>query len=116
MNKKLIVVKTQFEAIHCWPECPIEDVSFLKHPHRHVFYVTAKWEVQHNDRDKEFIDMKRALTNFCVELVKSQNGNLGRASCEDIADLIHTRYPDCCFVSVFEDNENGVEAYYENKD
>lgn len=116
--KKLIVVKTQFEAIHCWPECPIKEVAFLKNPHRHVFYVIVKWVVNHNDRDKEFIIMKRELDRFIhLTLFRIPENNfgidLGRMSCEDIADHIHKAFPDCCFVSVFEDNENGVEAYYD---
>ena len=35
MIKQFIEIKTDFEAIHNWPECPFEDVDFLKHPHRH---------------------------------------------------------------------------------
>jgi hypothetical protein len=113
MPQKLIVIKTQFEAIHCWPECPIEEVSFLRTPHRHVFHVTVKWKVEHNDRDKEFILMKRSVTEFCRNVVDNHNNDLGRRSCEDIADMIHNAYLDACFVSVFEDNENGVEAIYD---
>lgn len=114
-GKKLIVVQACFEGIHSWPDCSIPEVWFLKHPHRHIFYVKVKWEVNHNNRDKEFIVMKQRLEKFLKELTSANPEtplHLGRLSCEDIADQIHDEFPDCCFVSVFEDNENGAEAHY----
>jgi len=42
---KYIIIKTQFEALHCWPDCPYEDVEFLKNSHRHIFYVTVKFKI-----------------------------------------------------------------------
>lgn len=109
MNKS-IVIRTQFGAFHCWPEAP-EEVSFLRNPHRHVFFIVVKWGVNHNDRDKEFLMLKKQVDNFIYN--SFGKGNLGRMSCEDIADKIHDAFPDSSFVSVFEDNENGVEAYYD---
>ena len=110
MNR-YIVVKTQFEALHCWPECPIEEVSFLKNLHRHIFYVVMKWKVWHTDRQKEFIVTKRAVDTA----IQKWDKDLGRASCEDIADRLHDTFLDCTFVSVFEDNENGVEVTYDER-
>lgn len=115
--EKVIVINARFAALHCWPECPFEEVGFLKHPHRHEFHVTVKWVVLHNDRDKEFIMMKNWLTDFTR--YHFANKDLGRMSCEDIADKIYqaTLREDepsgCCFVSVFEDGENGVEVMYD---
>lgn len=108
--KKFIVIKTTFEAIHCWPECPIDEVQFLQHPHRHEFYVTMKWEVHHNDRDKEFIVMKREV-DFWLQ-ANYDKKDIGRKSCEDICDELKTAFKDAVFISVFEDNENGVVALY----
>ena len=109
--KRYIVIKTQFEGIHCWPECDTPEVIFLKHPHRHIFYVMMKWEVFHNDRDKEFITMKRLVEDYIS--LHFRGKNLGRMSCEDLADKLHFKFKDSCFVSVFEDDENGVEVYYD---
>lgn len=101
-----IVIKTQFEAIHRWPGCPFEEVMFLRCPHRHIFHVMVKFPVKHTDRDREFIMAKHEVSAF-VSLWN--NKDLGTMSCEDMAVKIQTVFPDSCFVSVFEDNENGAE-------
>jgi len=106
--KKLIVVRTRFEAIHKWEGCNIPLVSYLRQPHRHTFFVEVKWEVTHNNRDLEFITMKNKLNTFLTYLPF----DLGNQSCEDICDRIHTEFPESVFVSVFEDNENGAEISY----
>lgn len=105
MNR-CIVIKTSFEAIHNWPDCPIEEVSFLKHPHRHIFHVKMKWDVSHNDRDIEFIQAKRKVDNF-VEWHWAGK-NIGAKSCEMLAQTLLDLF-NASFVSVFEDNENGAE-------
>lgn len=106
-----IVVKTTFEATHHWPECPIEEVAFLRHPHRHIFHTTVKWLVSHTDRDKEFIVQKRLLEDYITQAYARRF--LGRKSCEDICMEILTTFPDAAFVSVHEDNENGAEVHNE---
>lgn len=105
--RRFIVIRAQFEAIHHWPECPIKEVEFLRYPHRHVFYVEMKWEVQHNDRDKEFIVQKRKVNHFLMTRYAGQQ--LGRKSCEDMAEELLEAFPEACYCSVFEDNENGAE-------
>lgn len=101
--KKYIKVKLQFEGVHNWPGCPIEEVSFLKHPHRHMFYVTCLKEVSHNDRDIEIIQFKRQVEDY----LKGKSVNLGCSSCEDLAEDILTKFK-CDEVEVMEDNENGA--------
>lgn len=108
--KKFIVINTTFEGIHCWPECPIDEVSFLRDPHRHIFHVTVKWPVNHNDRDKEFIVMKRKVDAWLKVLFPDKQ--MGRKSCEDVCQLIKDEFPDASFISVFEDGENGAEVHY----
>ena len=53
--KKQIVVKLQVEGLHQWQDCPIEDVSFLRDRHRHIFHIEVRKKVSHNDRDIEII-------------------------------------------------------------
>lgn len=107
--KKSIIVKFQFEAIHCWPECPIDDVSFLRSPHRHTFHVTARRPVTHNDRDVEIIMLKREMLRDPVVL----KYDLGRMSCEDLAEHFINSYKlDAC--EVLEDGENGAYLEREN--
>jgi 6-pyruvoyl-tetrahydropterin synthase len=102
-----IVVRTQFEATHCWPECPIEAVAFLKHPHRHMFHVTVKWNVSHGNRELEFIVAKRKVQQF----LESFNGDLGSRSCEHLCEILLEEFMTASYASVFEDGENGAEIF-----
>lgn len=104
MNTR-IIVKLQHEAIHHWPECPIEDVKFLRDKHRHVFHICAKKLVTHNDRDIEIIMLKREMQRFLQEIYQK---DFGRMSCEDIAHILIKQF-DLSYCSVLEDNENGAE-------
>ena len=102
-----IVAKTQVEFIHCWPEAP-EEVKFLRDPHRHMLHIECKMSVKHNDRDLEFIMVKRQIE----ELLKNKKWEL-RTSCEDVAEYLIDAIQYCygkrkVVVSVFEDGENGA--------
>lgn len=110
--KKLIVIKTDFPATHHWPDCDIPEVNFLRHPHRHLFYVVMKFRVDHNDRDIEFIRQKKEIEFFCEREYKDTF--IGKMSCEDIAEELMKTF-EADFVSVFEDNENGAEIYADNQ-
>jgi len=101
--KRYIKVKFQFEGLHCWKDCPINDVSFLKDSHRHIFYVTCTKEVTHNDRDIEIIMFKRELQAYMAR----KGMDLGQSSCEMIAEDILKQFG-CHSVEVLEDNENGA--------
>jgi len=107
--KTNIIIKTTFEAVHCWPDCTIQEVDFLQYPHRHVFHVTMKFPVQHNDRDIEFIREKRKVEDFL--LTHWHRKNVGRMSCEDFCSALFRAWPNATYISVFEDNENGAEVY-----
>lgn len=111
--KTFIFIRTQFPAIHNWPEasskCPAS--SFLSHPHRHMFHVVIKVAVAHTDRDVEFIEFKDAVNSYIRKHM--WNYDLGRMSCEDIALSIVSaatgiigREP--FSVEVSEDGENGA--------
>lgn len=89
MNKSYyIIVRTQFDGIHQWKDCPFLEVSFLKEPHRHTFIVTAKIQVIHSDRAVEFIKIKRDIDCFISSRYKGLIKNLGSRSCEMIAEEI----------------------------
>jgi hypothetical protein len=112
MSNPYIVVKTQKEGIHCWPNAP-SDVDFLRYPHRHMFHIQVELRVFHNDRELEFFLVKRVLDRI-VEEIFAENNYL--ISCEDIAESIQLKmkkhYPGVTGrpinVKVFEDGENGV--------
>lgn len=109
MAVKLIVIRTRFAALHHYPDAS-GSTEFLKHPHRHVFYVEMKWHVADNNREIEFLKKKAEVNLFIGTNFNGQD--LGAMSCEDIAETLSKRFK-AYFVSVFEDNENGAE-YYED--
>jgi len=103
--KSFVIIKTSFPAVHSWPGCPFDDVAFLRTPHRHVFHVTVKFLVYHNDRDIEFIRKKIEIDAF---LLSYKNKDLGMTSCEMLCEQIQGTFG-ADYVSVFEDDENGAE-------
>ena len=118
-SKKFIWVTFQQEAIHRYPAALTDpklatgdkyDVSFLGHPHRHVFHFRVSIQVWHDDRDIEFIQFKRWLQS----LVET---NLDYKSCEMISDDLYNhiaaRYPGRDVrIEVSEDGENGASCEY----
>lgn len=118
---RMIWVTFSREGIHKYPAAlsdpKLTDVSFLGYPHRHIFHFCVAIEVEHNDRDIEFIQFKRWLE----ALYGGSNDpvlQLDYKSCEMIAeDLfteINTRYPGRIIeIEVSEDNENGCKIKWE---
>ena len=120
--KRMIFVTFQREGIHKFPaalEDPkfatggADDVSFLGYPHRHIFHFRVQIEVQHQDREIEFIQFKRWLE----ELYGNGTLALDYKSCEMISDDLYVkiseRFPGRkVIISVAEDNENGSYTEY----
>jgi hypothetical protein len=131
--ERKVWVTFQKEGIHKYPAALTDpalatgdeyDVSFLGHPHRHIFHFRVWIDVFHNDRDIEFIQFKRWLENLFRPKHTDNNNNtdsvlsLDYKSCEMIADDIYIqiaqRYPDrAVWIEVSEDNENGCLIKYE---
>jgi hypothetical protein len=116
---KMIWVTFRKEGIHCYPAALTDpnlatgdkyDVSFLGHPHRHIFHFRVWIGVHHNDRDIEFIQFKRWLE----ELYNGEQAvlQLDHKSCEmmsdELYDMISKKYPNReVWIEVSEDGENG---------
>ena len=116
---KMIWITFRKEGIHCYPAAATDpnlatgdeyDVSFLAHPHRHIFHFRVWISVQHNDRDIEFIQFKRWLES----LYNGQGSvlSLDHKSCEmmseDLFDVISKKHPGReVWIEVSEDGENG---------
>jgi len=114
---KFIWVTFQKEGIHRYPAALTDpalatgdeyDVSFLGHPHRHIFHFRVWIEITHNDRDIEFIQFKRWLENLYKDAIL----NLDYKSCEMMSDelfaVISNKYPGReIWIEVSEDGENG---------
>ena len=111
-NKISIIVKLKVEGIHRWKECNIDEVSFLRNTHRHVFYITCKKKVSHQDRDIEVIKFKRQIQSYLF----SKYGmpcDFKEMSCEMIAFNIFQEFK-LISCEVLEDGENGAEVTNEN--
>jgi hypothetical protein len=110
--ERFIEVSFQREGIHKYPaalEDPkLAEVSFLGHPHRHMFHFRVRVSVTHNDRDIEFILFKRELEGLYQGTM-----NIDYKSCEMLAEeliaYITSKYPNRKVeVGVSEDGENGA--------
>ena len=118
MIKRWIEITFQREGIHCYPAAATDpnlktggwdDVSFLASPHRHMFHFRVRVSVQHNDRDIEFIQLKRWLESLYSGDVLKLDHKSCEMIAEDIIGVINNRYPGReVIVSVFEDGENGA--------
>lgn len=106
--KVRIIVNLLIEGMHCWPECNIKEVEFLKHLHRHQFAISAIKTVSHTNRDTEIILFKSCIANY-IERKFGRPANFGRLSCEDIA-LILAKEFQLARCIVLEDGENGAEV------
>lgn len=105
-----IKVRFKIEGIHRWEDCPIEEVSYLKNDHRHLFGIIATKEIQHDDRDIEFIELQHKMKNYLREKYWStfhQCHYFDRMSCERISRelILQFNLSDC---EVNEDDENGA--------
>ncbi len=116
LETNMIWVTFRREGIHRYPaalEDPNlatggwDDVSFLGHPHRHIFHFKVWLEVFHDDRDVEFIQFKRWLENLYNAQLQ-----LDYKSCEMIADDLYKEIIQKfggrkVWIEVSEDGENG---------
>ena len=102
-----IIINLTFEGTHNWPDCNISEVSFLKHPHRHIFYICCKKTVTHNNRQIEIIKFKREILKYINNTYP--NGKMNATSCEMLATELLLKFK-LYYCKVLEDNENGAEV------
>ena len=119
MNKSFIWVTFQKEGIHKYPAAATDpklaEVSFLGNEHRHIFHFRVELEVFHDDRDVEFILLKRELES----LYNTGTLQLNHMSCEmlanELAIYMKENYPHREIrIEVSEDGENGCRVYFSN--
>ena len=119
---KFIWVTFEKEGIHRYPEALTDpalatgdeyDVSFLGHPHRHIFHFRVSIEVTHNNRDIEFIQFKRWLERLYNEGTLVLDYKSTEMMSDDLYVHIAARYPGrAVIIQVAEDGENGCEISY----
>jgi hypothetical protein len=121
-EKSHIYVQTQVEGIHYWKNAPkdkILNIKFLKNPHRHMFHIKVTLQVFDDDREFEFLLMKRWLTLVGTTIFGEPFKLKPVAmSCEMIArEILKKVYhflvesdssPRCVSCEVSEDGENGA--------
>lgn len=78
-------VCTQFDAQHRYPEATGE-VGFLAGSHQHTFKVEVFVEQFHDNRDVEYLGLKRYLDKLLADMYHSKD--LGSTSCETLARTI----------------------------
>ena len=120
--KRMIWVTFRKEGIHKYPAAATDpnlatndeyDVSFLGHPHRHIFHFNVGIQVFHNDRDIEFIQFKRWLENLYAGGTLELNFKSCEMISDDLYEQIASRYPGRDIeITVSEDGENGATIYY----
>tara|TARA_R110000824_G_scaffold114279_7_gene264703 strand:+ start:134 stop:487 length:354 start_codon:yes stop_codon:yes gene_type:complete len=103
--------KFEFIAFHSWPDAPPK-CGFLRHPHRHKFYV--KWTMAVSsetkcidDRQIEFITKNNEIRDWVLLIIGDETEHW---SCEHYAQAICKQFK-CTSVDVSEDNENGAVVY-----
>ena len=113
--KTNVIAKLEIEGMHNWPGAKdvFPEVAFLSDMHRHKWFITAKKQVNHDDRDVEFIMFKRDIIDYLLKEYynnDTRTHEFGAKSCEMLAKEIMEAF-ECNYVSVFEDDENGAEVY-----
>jgi len=116
--KTYVIVRLQVDGEHNFPAAKelFPEVAFLSDPHRHIFHIEAKVEVFHDDRDKEFICLKRDIQDFFRQMYynpEKRTHVFGPMSCEMIATKVLNQFG-CKSVQVWEDLENGAEVIGED--
>jgi hypothetical protein len=124
-SKKMIWVTFRKEGIHKYPAALDDpklatgdeyDVSFLGHPHRHIFHFKVWIEVFHDDRDIEFIQFKRWLEKLYAEKTLELDYKSCEMICDNLYNQISIRYPSrTVWIDVSEDGENGSFVQYEKQ-
>ncbi len=120
--ERSIWVTFRKEGIHLYPAAKDDpalatgdwdDVSFLGVAHRHIFHFKVRIQVEHNDRDIEFIQFKRWLERLYDDSVIELNHKSCEMIADDLYEQISTKYPGRFVeIEVAEDGENGCSIFY----
>ena len=110
LKKYQVIARTKVEGIHRWKKCPLDEVSYLREYHRHVFHIEATLDVNHTNRDVEFIQLTHTIIKVLhakYYSVEHQCCFFDDMSCEMIADeLVDAFNLTSCEVN--EDGEGGA--------
>ena len=109
-----IYTKFSIEGFHQWKDVPKHSSEdYLQHRHRHMFYFKCSVEALDDDREIEFIALRRKIKGFIINNFGIPAEFKGM-SCEMIGklviDYLQSLYGDKrrYNVDVSEDNESGA--------
>ena len=122
MKKQFVYCTFNKEGYHYYPGADVNpgtatndkfDVSHLAFKHMHYFYFKVWVQVHHDDRDIEFIQLRR----WIEELYDSAYLSMDNQSCEMMSDALYTqlccRYPNSEIrIDISEENINGSYTEY----
>lgn len=125
MSKKTeVFVTAHIRALHSWNNAPNER-AYLRHPHTHLFKITAWYEVDHADRDLELHDLSSELTgtiaSIAMDMTEKEpyyDGDIltfGGMSCEMIGEEILLRDDRVSRVQIEEEDGLGAIVYREEE-
>ena len=121
MKKQFVYCTLTKEGYHCYPGADTNsstatndrfDVSHLVNRHMHYFNFKVWVEVNHNDRDIEFIQLRRWIEDLYTGILEVDNN-----SCEMISDKLYEqlcqRYPKSEIrIDISEEGINGSYTEY----
>jgi hypothetical protein len=117
-TSRMVYVRFQKEGIHKYPIALTDpalatgdeyDVSYLGYPHRHMFHFKVWISVEHNDRELEFIQVKRYLEKLYSDKVLQLDYRSCEMIAEDLYEKISSKWPNRdVWIDVSEDDENGA--------
>ena len=111
-----VYIKTDFIALHMWPDCNIEKVRWLRNQHRHKIYVKVHIRIKEHDREIEFFVLKDKVDTiierlYGTEKTKELNNKSMEMLCADIRQELMKEYKYKYIdmkISCSEDNEVGA--------
>jgi hypothetical protein len=122
--KKFIYTSIIKEGYHYFPEAATDpryatgdeyDVSHLANKHMHYFYIKVWIEVNHLNRDIEFIQFRRWLDSLYNDKILQLDNKSCEMIAEDLFGVIAERYPNLEIrIDVSEDNINGALIEFTN--
>ena len=103
-----VICELPIEGFHLWLNA-IDEVKFLRHPHRHTFVIRMAFGVEHDDRDKEIFILRDMIRRF-IEKHYGLPAQFGPMSCESIARILleQFREMDVAWVEVWEETTGGA--------
>lgn len=109
--KSSVIATFKVEGVHRWPNCNIDEVSYLTNLHRHLFTFKITVLVFHDDRDLEFIQFGHRVQRHLAERFYCDNLkllNFASLSCEQLCAEVLNSFAEVVAVEAWEDDENGA--------